>query len=436
MREIATRIRSGLATLAESQAFKSWVKDQKLSEGSIVAINNSFVFRDQLKTTKNPCFLCLCVDAKGKLTPDAVKVASDIQFNTDFKHFSPKSGNLPTVEDLDIAVGRELETLGMLVHVLIGSIEDNVRISQPLNHALFDEIVLDPVLKETLRVDGRSVVIHDVVDEEALWTELGTKAKAAKLVHGELPEDLVKPFAIAVDKLTSHAYAVLTLPKASSRDTKNTLLNSMATVLNEHVGEYRKSLAKCNGEPQKDPDAFNNLLRIAYNFATDAPKVIRLLISICDLKGLIFWLTLVEWFRLSEHFRNLPWSKSKKKPSLGTYRDMIAGARNRAFHNIFPFTKTLRVQLKGVPIGAKSLTLFSEHSRKSENVFDFEDKALVEILMEFTRAGERAVSPLFWRRNLDVMAATVALLSATSSSLKLLARHSLRPSRRRRQSRR
>ena len=64
--------------------------------------------------------------------------------------------------------------------------------------------------------------------------------------------------------------------------------------------------------------------------------------------------------------------------------------------------------------------LFSEYKMKSENVFDFEDKQLVEILTEFTRADEKYVTSDFWKRNYDVMLATTQLVAAVSDAIKTL----------------
>jgi len=68
------------------------------------------------------------------------------------------------------------------------------------------------------------------------------------------------------------------------------------------------------------------------------------------------------------------------------------------------------------------LRLFPEYAvRGSEETLDYEDRALVELLTDFTRVSERSVSPQFWRRNIAVMEATIDLLSRTSLALKLLA---------------
>ena len=99
---------------------------------------------------------------------------------------------------------------------------------------------------------------------------------------------------------------------------------------------------------------------------------------------------------------------------------MIHVARNRAFHNLLPFGQSIQVDLDGINIKAKRLRLFSEYKLKSENVFDFEDKQLVEILTEFTRADEKYVTPDFWKRNHDVMIATAQLVAAVSDAIKAL----------------
>lgn len=418
---LTKRIRASAETLIHTPNFKSWLTAHPLKEGSLVGINSSFVFRTQLKTTKNHTFLSLTSDNKGAVSSAELGIASGTEFNSDFKAFSKKSENLPTIEALEVGVKRELVHFGKLAFVLVGHIEDNIQISQPINHGLFGPITLDPAQGDLLKLDERAISIRDTFDEEALWQELSKKALDQKLIAGALPDDLREPFANALNKLTAESYAALRLPNAKGGPAGATLLASMVGVLKQHAGDYKKALFACQGDPQKDASEFNNVLRIAYNFSSDAAKVIRLLVSICDLKPLLFWLTVVEWFELSDHFKNLPWAKSKKKPSLADYHETISGARNRAFHNIFPFNKALEASLDGVSLSAVKLRIFSEYkAKKSQNVFEYEDKALVEILTEFTRAGERIVQPLFWKKNLDVMNSAVSLISSISDSLILL----------------
>lgn len=100
---------------------------------------------------------------------------------------------------------------------------------------------------------------------------------------------------------------------------------------------------------------------------------------------------------------------------------MIGGARNKSFHNLFPFSKTLRVPLDGVPLEAIRLTFFSEYGgKKNANRFEYQDQDLIEAFTEFTRAGEKFVPFSFWGKNLDVMSRTVDLLRATDDALRCL----------------
>jgi hypothetical protein len=129
------------------------------------------------------------------------------------------------------------------------------------------------------------------------------------------------------------------------------------------------------------------------------------------------WGTLCEQVELDAAFAKLPWSAARGKPSLKTYSQAVADARNSAFHNLFPFDKSLRYDL---PVGAlqdAALILFPQYGSKNEEQLTFRDKELVDVLLEFTRARERRLPPEFWRRNLDVMDATISLFDATSAFL-------------------
>lgn len=68
---------------------------------------------------------------------------------------------------------------------------------------------------------------------------------------------------------------------------------------------------------------------------------------------------------------------------------------------------------------AYSLTLFSGYKRQQDHHsnFDYQDKALLELLTQFTIAPEEEVSSGFWDRNLSVMLATIALIEDTSRAL-------------------
>ncbi len=95
-------------------------------------------------------------------------------------------------------------------------------------------------------------------------------------------------------------------------------------------------------------------------------------------------------------------------------------ARNSAFHNLFPFRKSLKVPLPDTALGTPELRIFAQHTKKSENQLTYRDKELVDVLLEFTRARERRVSLSFWQKNLEVMDAMIRLFQRTNEFLKLL----------------
>ena len=58
--------------------------------------------------------------------------------------------------------------------------------------------------------------------------------------------------------------------------------------LDSQISEYEGIVSKI----KSDKSVPSDVLRIAYNFASDATTMISLLISICDLKPVVFWCTI------------------------------------------------------------------------------------------------------------------------------------------------
>ncbi len=412
--EIATQIRAAVAAVTKQREFVKWLKDEKVGEG-LVLLNNSFIFRQKLKTVKSDLYLGIPTRTSSNLGLSHVVVARGIAFNSDFKFVDLKGMKKLDVEEIDAAIDQRLGQLGSIVMVLIGEVLDNVVTRTPIGHSLFSELELNPAATAALTIRDKTVQIKSVLDEEAIWIEL------EKAYGTDLPSDLAQPIASALDRIRKDHYAVLRLPGEST--VSRPLIESFVDALRQNLSRYKHAWTKCKGQMDVDPAEFNDVLRIAYNFATDAVLVIRLLVSICDLKPIVRWCTLDEWFHLAESFRDLPWTRTKDKHSLDDYQLTVSNARNRAFHRLLPIDNTLRVELEGTKLGRVTLRLFPEYAaRSSEETLDYEDRALVELLTDFTRVSERSVSSQFWRRNITVMEATVELLSRTSTALKLLAR--------------
>ncbi|GAH16366.1 unnamed protein product, partial [marine sediment metagenome] len=186
------------------------------------------------------------------------------------------------------------------------------------------------------------------------------------------PEALRMPFQTAVKHLRKNSYLALQLP-STKEDISNTFLDLMVEAIRKQVEEYKTSLQIWGEDLDQDNQEFNNILRIAYKFSSDAVKLIKLLISICDLKPIILWMTIDAQIALVDAFKRIP-GLDKKKPNLIEYVALINGARNKAFHDLFPFQYTIEAQLDGVSLSAKRLRLFSPYTSKSKNVFEYQDQ--------------------------------------------------------------
>jgi hypothetical protein len=411
--EIVDQIRAAVAAVTSQRQFIKWLKEEKVGDG-LVLLNNSFIFRQKLQTIKSDLYLAIPVRTGFQLGVSNVVVARGITFHSDFKLVELKGMKKLEVQEISPAIDQQLKQLGSIVMVLIGEVQDNVVTKAPIGHSLFSELELNPAAT-ALAIRDRMIQVRSISDEEEIWAEL-------EKAHGtQLPADLAQPLASALEHIRKNHYAVLRLPGETALS--RPLLDSFVNALRQNLARYKQAWNKCEGQADVDGGEFNDLLRIAYNFATDAVLVIRLLVGICDLKPIVRWCTVDEWFRLAESFRNLPWSKMKEKHSLDAYQVIISSARNKTFHRLLPVDNTLRVELEGTKLGRITLRLFPEYAaRNSEETLDYEDRALVELLTNFTRVSERNVSPQFWRRNTAVMEATIELLSRTSSALKLLAK--------------
>lgn len=407
----------GVNNLVKTIEFSEWFAAQSANDGDIVVMNNSFIYRDKsiIKTTKNEQYLCLRV--KDGKPQKKVFVAKGGDINSDFKLLSGKAANLSKVERLDTAARRELERLGQLVFVLIGEIKDEP-CGVPLNHSYATELRFDPTGAGPAIVDkakeATRIVLRQLSDPEAAWNEIEPTIKHDL---GDGSKSVADAFASAYEKLRDEAVSKLHLPRPRASKSEA----SFAARLRQSVADQRKlyddALVKCTAVGS-DRLHLNEVLRIAYNFADDALKVLQLLVSVSDLKGVLLWCTVYEHFDLARAFRNLPWTKSSKKPSLSRYQEIINGARNKAFHNLLSFDRTIQSDLYGVSINARSLTLLPAHGRRKGHVaFDYEDRELVEVLTELTLAPETAVSMGFWKRNSVVMHAFEHLLRKMEEAL-------------------
>ena len=405
-------IRKSVKNLISSGTFQEWLKNESVEPGDYIVINNSFVFRD-VKTTKSELFLCLTILPDGKLDPEP-KIAKNIRINSDFKRYSYRSNNLPALIKLKHGIAAQLNNAGHLLFLLVGHIQDNIVLRESTTDIEISEVVWDPSLGEGFHLENGTLYVGDTYDETAIWTYIHNQlSESGKEASQELRESI----GTVLDKLQDQAVAKLEIPSYGTPPSPG-VTDAIVQVLREQRDQYERALNKF--VDADEPSALNEILRIAYNFASDATEYIRLVVSICDLKPLVLWGTIDNHLALSEEFRRLPWLRSRNKPSLQNYELTIGDARNSAFHNLFPFRKSLRVILPETALRQAELIIFSEHARKKDNRLTYQDMELVEVLKQFTRARERRVSVRFWKQNLLVMNATIILFASSSQFIKIL----------------
>ena len=418
---LASAIEKGVNAITKGTAFTQWISGEASTGEGVVAINNSFVYRDLVKTTKNGQYLCVSVK-DGKVVSDSPSAAKPQAFNNDFKFFKSASKVMPETQALETAVDAEIAALGQLVFVLVGEIEDVV-CEVEIDHAYAHILRFDPKQKDAARLiainhENKVMAVNELIDPEAAWNEI---AATVEKEIGKETEGFQAAFSTAFDRLQQQAQSRLILPSSGAPQSQSSFLSRVRSSVKEQRRLYEDGLRKTSRAKTNQASHLNEVLRIAYNFADDAINVLALLISVCDLKGIVSWCTLPQHFALAETFRGLPWTKIKGKPSLKRYQEVVNGARNRAFHNLLGFDRSLFSDLTGIDVKARSLTLLPAHARRKGHVaFDYEDRELVEVLSQLTLAPETAVSMEFWRRNADVMAKFEDLLDATENALWLL----------------
>jgi len=411
----------GLRDIVKTKAFKDWLASQQIQDDDIILINNSFIYRTKrlIKTNKNNQFIGVKIKNK-KLDFENTVVAMPSDFNGDFKIIKSKQASSLSFESLNKAIRGEIGRLGQLIFFLIGEINET-SFTLDIQDSIIGELKYDPTAQkqELVEQNGEKIiVINQLVDPEAAWNLV--KPDLEKIQNINIPA-LEKAYAVAYEKLQSEARLMMDLPKPSSARNKNTFIAQLRNSVAEQRRLYELALNKCvKGKDSNDVN-LREVMRIAYNFADDAIKLIQLLVSVSDLKAIILWSTLKSHIDLAESIRNLPWTKSEKKASPDDYIEKVKGARNHAFHNLLLFDRTIEADLSGVQVNAKKLTLLPAYGqRKSAVPLDYEDREIVEILSELTRASETVVSLDFWVKNSVVLESFEKLLESTEEALWML----------------
>src|SRR5258708_10517085 len=157
--EIVDQIRAAVAGLTSKDELLKWVKEEKVGDG-LVVLNNSFIFRQKLQTTKNDLYLGIPVRTSSHLGVSNVVVARGIVFNSDFKFVELKGIKKLEVQEVNPAIDQQLKQLGSIVMVLIVEVLDTVVTRPPIGHPLFSELELNPSATAALAINDRIIQVR------------------------------------------------------------------------------------------------------------------------------------------------------------------------------------------------------------------------------------------------------------------------------------
>lgn len=408
-KKIVSGIISEVSKVTKTTSFTDWLANETVSPTAtqFVAINNSFIFRDSIKTVKNEKFLAFDISSTKTFDTKKIYIVEGIGFNSHFKLYTLTPHHVKTT--LENAVKNELKEIGEVIYTIVGDIQDINDVSEPLSNTHFKKITLRPTLTTSFQIVGDEILIKDYSDREQIWADISNHCSTNTL---DIADNLPTLIDNAISKFQKHAFATLALPKKFDPKTKY-LLDKISKVIEDHLNTYKANIANID----KDPKAMIEVLRISYNFVSDVNKLLSLVVNLCDLKPIILWLTISKHFNLDNKFKDLPFGFSKKKASLADYESVIKNARNKSFHQLFPFNKSLRFELEALE--KVSVTIFSNHGIKDGNKMTYKDQELYDLLRSFTRVNEQVVTKNFWIKNELVMQAVYELITATSDAIKI-----------------
>lgn len=423
MQNLIDSIHENVYELVNSEFFKNWQRDQSIKEDDYVIVNNSTLLRNLNKTTKSQKYLSLHIQKTNPLSfvENIVNYPERMRKNNDFDVVSGKNKEFRTfqIDPLSIALEEEMDHLGKLIFLLIGCLDQSQVFDAPINHSRFKKLIYNHNFTTDFELSNDEIHIREISDADYILDILKNDHTEDSFQDQEFLKGLKGPLDSAVKILKAEAYTLLILPD-TDQDLSNCFLDRFIQFFETDLQNYQSALAELN-DNTLDNSSLNEILRISYTFREEMNRMLRLIFSLCDLKPIIFWTTLKAQFELSAAFDALPFYKSKvnEKMSLQEYKTMIHGARNRAFHGVLDFNQDIEAALEGVTIKAHKLRIFSEYKSK-KNLFDYEDKEIVDVLTEFTRPSEKHVSIDFWRKNYEVLESFTNLVISVSDSLKSL----------------
>lgn len=381
-------------------------------------INSSFLSRDlrsTVKTQQSSRRLTAQLTTVGKqISAGVVDVIDGRSITAHYKILPLEDKNVFVT--LEEAVAQELARTGNLLFVLAGTFIGLRPGGEHVESKVARELRLDSSLKTDFANLGEGVYgIRTLLPIEDLLA----------LISGSLPQTTElsnadrRSISDAYNRLLDAATMDVGIPAGRIARSSDTVLGQIVAALQSQKDEYALALTALRKTPD-DRRALHEVLRIAYNFATDVLPLMSLFMSICDLKPLMFWCTIDSQWSLYSAFAALPWAALGKKESLHAYRDIVSQARNYAFHHVLPFDATVEINLLDQNVRAEKIRLFVPFGEKQGRGIRVQDQELANVLAEFSRARQRPVSIAFWQANLKVMQAACRLAQQMLEALILI----------------
>ena len=313
-----------------SRRFLGWAQQEQVPPGDLIVFYISFLHRGQSgSTSKSKQYLGVLLDPSAE--PEILHVKTHI--NMTFKHYPARQLASFTRRDLRGAIADGIGSLGTIVFSLVGAIgkDEPTRVVLPGDTGL-TALGYEPDQAEIADVSESAVMVNRLGDIDAVWQAITHKLNEVEV------GDVAKLSACFEDKFGElREVAARPIDIEDIRPDVPSILSEIIAGVHDQVEAYDQALTSHLQDPD-DTDTLNDVMRIADIFADGAKSLISLVVGLSDLKPLLSWLTISAQCELAERFGDLPFSLvGKTKPSLDKYRSLIAGARNRTFHDLFAF---------------------------------------------------------------------------------------------------
>lgn len=418
MKSSSTKIESRITKALESAFEQFLTSDANLGAAinqkreCYLMVNSSFLYRDKrlVRTPQSSKRLVAKLSA-GDSSPKVgeIWVNSTTTIKTHYRLFDSLKDS---VTPLRKAVATELGSMGDLIFVLLATIKGLRTDERPVKSGIVKMLRLEPKQKKSVSLKDNVASIKEIIPIEDLFEKIQKETNGTDALS-EKDRQAIRE---AYDSLIDGATTDVVIGRGKPEDS---VLGKIRDSLRSQASEYEKAVNQLD-KNLDDQAALHEVLRLAYNFSTDVLPLICLFMSICDLKPLIFWCTVDKQWGLYRAFASLPWAALGRKERLEDYREIVAAARNQAFHHVLPFDGTIEVDLADLDVRAERLRLFPPYGKKQEGGIRLKDQELVDTFAEFARARQRPVSLQFWKANLSVMKAATDLAEEMVEALELI----------------